>query len=366
MGRTSRRRPLAFLVGVGLGLVIVCGGCSGSNSSTGTLSNYGYAYVLNQLSRDITRLERTAAQTLRVTGTTAIDGHPVDMTISPIGTVLAVLEDENDRLLIYDIGLDGGLTLRETVPTADAPVSVWIFLSDPLTVFVGCADGTVQLFGQPQGRQLMLQHTTDIGGSATDILYAHDLFVTDGNENQIDQFIYPFNASAGPTDMGSEPWAMARSGNRLAVTSLGTSSVSLFEIQNSGSDGGPHPLRLIQTEGTGQVPVDVAMTDVRRSLYTANLVDNTITQFRLVGDLNNLTLEYHEPSSVETGPAPTSLTIFPDYPLEFTVVTCFDDDQLYLYEPHTDGRLSFLRHMPVGDGPIRVEAAVRNETRSLP
>ena len=290
-----------------------------------------FVYVTNAASNSVSQYDATGGALTPLAPPTVPTGNqPIGVAVSPDGKSVYVVNQSDDTVSQYDIGVAGALTLKTpaTVSTGSGPVFVAI-TPDGKSVYVTNRGGTVSQYDVGSGGALTPKTPTMVstGGSglAPTVAVSPDgksAYVSNGGASTVSQYDIglsgvltpktPATVAAGPPGQG-----FGASG--VAVTPDGK-SVYVANALN----GGPGPGLVFQFDvGTGGAltpkpspdapasagPLGVAVSPNGKSVYVANAFSTGVSQYD-VGMGGALTPK--TPAFVGTGVGPMELAINPD------------------------------------------------------
>jgi DNA-binding beta-propeller fold protein YncE len=232
---------------------------SGGSQPISVTEHRGLVYVLNAGSDSITgfvlgrhgRLHPLAGSTRSLSGAGT---GPAQISFSPDGDVLVVTEKNTNKIVTFTIdrhGLPGEANVQDS--NGQTPFGFAFGKRDQLFVS--------EAFGGAENASATSSYEVDRNGVLTTI-----------------------SASAG-TNQTANCWVVVTPNGRFAyVTNTGSGSISGYSIAFDGT------IELLDADGRtavtgeGSAPIDLALTDSGRFLYSLNSGTNTIGAFRVRAD----------------------------------------------------------------------------------
>jgi 6-phosphogluconolactonase len=232
---------------------------SGGSQPVSVTEHRGLVYVLNAGSDSITgfvlgrhgRLHALAGSTRSLSGAGT---GPAQVSFSPDGDVLVVTEKNTNKIVTFTIdrhGLPGQANVQDS--NGQTPFGFAFGKRDQLFVS--------EAFGGAENASATSSYEVDRNGVLTTI-----------------------SASVG-TNQTANCWVVVTPNGRFAyVTNTGSGSISGYSIEFDGT------IELLDADGRtavtgdGSAPIDLALTDGGRFLYSLNSGTNSIGAFRLRAD----------------------------------------------------------------------------------
>ncbi|MBI5461417.1 MAG: beta-propeller fold lactonase family protein [Gammaproteobacteria bacterium] len=241
------------------GLVLVDTVDSGGVRPVSVTADRDVLYVLNAGSDNITgyQLNRRGKLTPLPASTRPLSGAgtgPAQISFSPDGDLLAVTEKATNRIDIYVVGEDG----LATGPSVHASVGQ--------TPFGFAFDR--------RGRLLV----SEAAGGAFEASSVSSYTVTE------DGGLQPISAAV-PTTETAACWVVITGNGRYAyTTNAGSGSLAGYAIGRDGRLSLLNPDGRSGVTGAGSTPIDMAMSNNSRYLYTLNAGSDTVGAFRVEAD----------------------------------------------------------------------------------
>jgi 6-phosphogluconolactonase len=232
---------------------------SGGDQPISVTEHRGLVYVLNALSDSITgfRLRRDgrlipidgSTRSLSSTGT-----DPAQIEFTPDGAVLVVTEKATNSIVTFTVDHRGLPGMARVLPSNGAtPFGFAFGKRDQLFVS--------EAFGGAPDASATSSYTVDEDGVLTTV------------------------SPSVPTTETAACWVAVTPNGRFAyVTNTGSGSVSGYEIDFDGTLALLDPNGRTGVTGEGSAPIDMAITDNGRFLYTLNSGTRTIGVFRIDND----------------------------------------------------------------------------------
>lgn len=284
-------------------------------ASGGTLPTFGSSfdntgdnlYVLHGESNDIVQFrvdhasgKLSEVDRIELSAIPQAGLYPYVLTLDASNAHAYVAMYRSNNLLMFDVdAADGRLRFRRSIPTGNGPVALLFDVSGRYAVVNNMASNRLQLFAVDgdTGDLRLLQNFSAPG------LYA------------------PFFAMAHPDGSGLF-YAVAGGANCIVPLRLaGDGDEARLELAGPGVATGV---------GANTLPV---FSDDRRYLYEANVHDNTLSMYRIVGPQRRL--EPLQPPSIPVGSGPIQFKKMPGTPFVYTVD--YYANTLHAYRLSADG-----------------------------
>lgn len=328
-----------------------------------------YAVVANETENTISSYEMDGAlgQLRFQSFSPALSGAaPSSVAVNVAGTMAYVANASLDSLSRYEIGLDGRLTWRQTIPTGDNPAFVALHPSNNFVYVANkgttCTAGTISAYAVGAGGELTAVNTGSLGAEPSAIAFHPNgqfLYATASQSlatacpppPNLGNSVRTFNinpatgaitgsfrtgVSDGPVALYIHP-----AGNWLYIACYENDTVHVYETLSDGK------LALRQSVLVGDYPVALAADPIARYLYVVNRDSNDISGFTIQSDGSLASLG----GNVPAGTAPSAIML--DYAGK-AYVTNRGSGTISIFSVGASGSLSWIRSLQAHRGPTAI------------